>query len=365
MNESFDKCPLSRNPLTQKAEAHITSHIYFFLVKTPFLKEPLYYGLSEKFVSYVLPYLSEEKKFLLWCVLLEQTLLGYKSIVIAPNSEKEIPQEFEHWILYPYDSVLKMLPTPSDIVERILRMHIVLGKNSGELFGNNIVYKMPSPHDGREIYFNLNFDVIESLVDEISTLGYLNVKKNNSDTLRTTITIKGIQYYNGLIDNTDSNLCFVAMKFGAGNDGRNMEDFFYKTIKPAVDSVKPFEAKIVSSDPSGEKICDKIIADIRKSKFLIVDLTHSNNGAYFEAGFAHALNKEIIYICERKWFQDGFYDKKIEDQNYDYTPKTTGKPLGVHFDIDHFKVIGYDTTPKGYDDLKKDIIAHIEARILK
>jgi hypothetical protein len=45
------------------------------------------------------------------------------------------------------------------------------------------------------------------------------------------------------------------------------------------------------------EITDEIIAAIRKSKFLVADLTEHRNGVYFEAGLAKGLGLEVIWLC--------------------------------------------------------------------
>ena len=51
-------------------------------------------------------------------------------------------------------------------------------------------------------------------------------------------------------------------------------------------------------------IIDNIMrVHIRDAKFVIVDLTHDNNGAYWEAGYAEGLGKPVVYICEREKFE--------------------------------------------------------------
>ena len=35
---------------------------------------------------------------------------------------------------------------------------------------------------------------------------------------------------------------------------------------------------------------------------MLVDLTHDNSGAYWEAGYAEGLGKPVIYICEQTKF---------------------------------------------------------------
>ena len=50
-------------------------------------------------------------------------------------------------------------------------------------------------------------------------------------------------------------------------------------------------------------LIDEIIRDyIRRSKFVLADLTHGNNGAYWEAGFAEGCGVPVIYICEERVF---------------------------------------------------------------
>src|SRR3546814_14354246 len=43
-------------------------------------------------------------------------------------------------------------------------------------------------------------------------------------------------------------------------------------------------------------------SQIRDAAFVIVDLTHDNSGAYWEAGYAEGLGKPVIYICEKAKF---------------------------------------------------------------
>ena len=43
-------------------------------------------------------------------------------------------------------------------------------------------------------------------------------------------------------------------------------------------------------------IDDKLRVEIRRSRFLIANLTHDNNGAYWEAGYAEGLGIPVIYM---------------------------------------------------------------------
>jgi len=46
-----------------------------------------------------------------------------------------------------------------------------------------------------------------------------------------------------------------------------------------------------------EKICDKIVSEIRKSRLLVADFTDNRGGVYFEAGFAMGLSIPVIWMC--------------------------------------------------------------------
>ena len=50
-------------------------------------------------------------------------------------------------------------------------------------------------------------------------------------------------------------------------------------------------------------LIDEIIRDhIRRSELVIAELTHGNNGAYWEAGYAEGYNVPVIYMCEERAF---------------------------------------------------------------
>ena len=96
-----------------------------------------------------------------------------------------------------------------------------------------------------------------------------------------------------------SNFGFIALKF---ND---------PVLDPLlVDNIKPGLAEsgypvIDLRDVSKAGIIDNLLrAKIRDSKFVIVDLTHDNSGAYWEAGYAEGLGKPVIYICEKEKFEE-------------------------------------------------------------
>ena len=69
-----------------------------------------------------------------------------------------------------------------------------------------------------------------------------------------------------------------------------------------------FDLRRLDDEPRAGLIDDRLRVEIQSSRFLIVDLTHSNAGAYWEAGYAEGLDKPVIYTCEESKFAASHFD---------------------------------------------------------
>ncbi len=58
------------------------------------------------------------------------------------------------------------------------------------------------------------------------------------------------------------------------------------------------------------KICDVIIAEIRKSAFLVADFTGQRQGVYFETGFAMGLGLPVIWLCREDYVDTTHFDTR-------------------------------------------------------
>ena len=98
----------------------------------------------------------------------------------------------------------------------------------------------------------------------------------------------------------DGNYGFLAMEFGDDD----LDVFVQEVLKPAVKEGIGHEL-LDMRDVGRAGIIDNIMrVQIRDAKFVIADLTHDNNGSYWEAGYAEGLGKLVIYICEKKKFDE-------------------------------------------------------------
>lgn len=114
---------------------------------------------------------------------------------------------------------------------------------------------------------------------------------------------------------------FIAMSFS-----EDLYPVFADGFRKAFDDTdyRPYR---VGEEYHNEKIDDKILEEIKKSAFLVADLTEHRNGVYFEAGYAKGLGLPVIWTCRD--------DHKS----------------GLHFDIRQYNCILWH----GADDLREKL----------
>jgi hypothetical protein len=116
-----------------------------------------------------------------------------------------------------------------------------------------------------------------------------------------TLTAKGWNHYAALMrDGAGSRHAFMAMKFGVAE----MDAVYRDHIKPAVLQAGFELRRTDESHKSAGLIDNRMRVEIRTSRFLICDLSHGNQGAYWEAGFAEGLGRPVIYTCSREAFDN-------------------------------------------------------------
>ena len=96
---------------------------------------------------------------------------------------------------------------------------------------------------------------------------------------------------------------FVAMKFDP-----SLDDIYEIGIKAAIEKDCGYDAFRVDRLQHNEDINDKIIAEMKKSKFMVADFTGHRNGVYFEAGFMMGLGRTVIFACKESEIGDAHFD---------------------------------------------------------
>jgi hypothetical protein len=104
---------------------------------------------------------------------------------------------------------------------------------------------------------------------------------------------------------SESKKVFIAMKFG----DPELDKVFLDAIVPAVEMCG-YHTLRIDREHHNDKICDKVIAEIKQSAFVIADFTGHRCGVYFEAGYALGLGKPVIWCCRDNHFKKLHFDTR-------------------------------------------------------
>jgi hypothetical protein len=119
----------------------------------------------------------------------------------------------------------------------------------------------------------------------------------------------------------NSSQAFVAMWFD-----QTMDETYRLGIEPAIVEAgyKPVR---IDGKEHNNKIDDEIIAEIRRSRFVVADFTHGaggpRGGVYYEAGFAHGLGKHVIFCCK----DDNLSQVHFDTRQYNHIVWSTSEDL--------------------------------------
>jgi hypothetical protein len=105
---------------------------------------------------------------------------------------------------------------------------------------------------------------------------------------------------------------FIIMKF----KDKLLDSAYDGVIKPIIKRFKYRPLRIDEVQDSG-RITNQILEEIAKSEIVLADLTGERPNCYYEAGFAHAIGKEMIF--------------------------TIHKGSSIHFDLSGYRFIEWET----------------------
>ncbi len=132
--------------------------------------------------------------------------------------------------------------------------------------------------------------------------------------------------------NIESKQAFVAMWFD-----EQLESAYKEGIAP-LEQDTGFSMMRIDMKEFNDKVCDHIITEIRRSRFVIADVTRHRRAVYFEAGYAMGLGLPVIWTCR-------------EDQV---------KKIGYNFDTRQYKHIVWKSPQDLREQLKYRILATID-----
>lgn len=310
--------------------------------------------------TYYFPYLGAEKNFdcLLSMDKLQAYMFYHKSDSYILLGNKDIFDEYsECKFKYTVKNVTKEEIEnwyPKSINEKINLILLHLNKMS-RFDGDKIMFSFDSltclcfticddskeKNVIRQYKLNqINF-VLETLVGmDYIKWQYVDENKLNYSNRFICLTAKGLARVYDLQKTQQTNKdVFVAMSFHkSANDIR-------QAIKKGIEDAQ-YSSLLMDEIYHNHQIVPEMMRLIKESRFMIMDITQPNFGAYYEAGYAQGLGKEVIVTCsEEVWNQKDFACDKDKSCRY--------KEIGTkpHFDIAQKQVLVWTD----YNDLSKKL----------
>ncbi len=166
------------------------------------------------------------------------------------------------------------------------------------------------PGDLATLHSHLDFPLIDAVKAEtfnyflkhLEALGYVEVQHGFGARL----TVKGWDRLDpGRGGAGIPGRVFVAMSFDPSLDA-----IYEQGIKAAIENDCLMTPVRVDKIFHEEKICDRIIAEIRRSQMIVADFTMHKAGVYFEAGFALALGRVVIWTCRDDQIAAAHFDTR-------------------------------------------------------
>ena len=204
---------------------------------------------------------------------------------------------------------------PLPVYERATRLLVMIAERSHQV-GASVPIRQQI-HEGDYYWYVRSESTNSSSVDrgilddvgEINfLLEYLEEKGWIDGTWNAVVTVEG---YGAIADRAtgiESSQVFVAMWFD-----EQMDEPYDKGIRLGIEDVG-YSAMRIDQKEHVNKIDDEIIAEIRRSRFLVADFTQGQDGArggvYFEAGFAFGLGIPVIYTCRKDMIEKLAFDTR-------------------------------------------------------
>ena len=246
------------------------------------------YGIGEEIDDFTAS-LSPQEKARLTTWLVDQRVQGVKYPMITREVIKYIQAKQPLPVHERVDRLLRFIATQSKRVSD----YISISESTYE------AYIWTESTDWSEVLY---------FFDHLKANRWLQSYAPLDGTLNVSVTVEGYSRIAEQATNVDSSQAFIAMWFDD-----SMNDAFEHGIKPAIETLG-YTPMRIDKKPDADKIDDEIIAEIRRSRFLVADFTHGDDGArggvYFEAGFAQGLGIPVIYTCRNDMIDKLHFDTR-------------------------------------------------------
>jgi hypothetical protein len=219
------------------------------------------------------------------------------------------------------------------VADRVERALLEIAERAGDLGGSCNL----SPEDDAPACFAIDGREMRHMLEHWQGLQMLEVTAGTQYVV--TLLVRGwmkVEEIRKAKKGKDSDQAFIAMWFDP-----SMDEAYHQGMKPAIESCG-FRASRVDMKEDNDKICDTIIAEIRRSRFVVADFTGQRGGVYYEAGFALGLGLPVIRTCRQQ--KDAAGKSEIDK---------------LHFDTRQYRHIEWENPADLAEKLKRRIEATI------
>jgi hypothetical protein len=251
-------------------------------------------------------------------LLCEHCLKNGAPLIIGSSSSG---MDSDGWQTIEYKEFLERYPrTPLEFFDRAL-------ENIARMLAHPTDVAVIMHDSWAALFSNKSQDQALRMIDQLKSMGYI----YTFSTHQYGMTPKGWQRVRELDHpGRDTKQAFVAMWFDEKH-----KVYFTDGFKPAIEEDTKWTALRIDRKEHNRKIDDEIIAEIRRSRFVVADFTSHRGGVYFEAGFALGLGIPVIWC--------------VHEDDKD----------AVHFDTRQYNHIIYSAP----DDLRVKLLNRIRATI--
>lgn len=273
------------------------------------------YILDDMLKRYVPNITDSSIKFRIACILNERRLKGLGGIALSNKTDKADkvcghPQ-------VSVDDILDEFPKkPSDFLNRTL---LNLSRLHEQPFD---IIELDLRRDYLH-FFTLSVKGAEAFFDELEGKDYIRFNHPPTGMMKSfSLTIKFWEIVENLRkEEVGNKRAFVAMWFD-----KSMNDYYKNGIKKAIEEAGYIPVRIDLQD-FNEKICDEIIAGIKRCKFLVSDFSGQRGGVYFEAGFAKGLGRPVIFTVKKDDVEKLHFDTRQYNHIVYTSPEDLHKKL--------------------------------------
>jgi len=231
-----------------------------------------------------------------------------------------------------YHNINGLIKTASlPIQERVHKLLLYIEKKTTYI--GEVLKFDPADQQLLSLTWSINSEELRELFNFLIESGYLiNQYPTLTSAIAVKIAIPGFNYITKIKQaSVNSTQAFVAMSFK-----EELVPLYNSYISKAIE-MAGYRPLRIDQKEHINKIDDEIVAEIRKSKFIVADLTNRSNGVYYEAGLAQGLNIPVFFTHKKE------------------------ETLDLHFDIQQYNCLLWDED--NLDQFKGKLAYRIEATL--